>query len=103
MFAYLSREPRKGCSNSRGTILRLQIRCGHFPLNKYLHRINKSETDRCQQCADAEGPVVETPAESFTGNHFLFDCPAHTIAREELILVDAIGQENFHLAEIMRR
>ena len=30
----------------------LQIRCGHFPLNTYLHRINKLETDRCQACID---------------------------------------------------
>jgi hypothetical protein len=74
----------------------LQIRCGHFPLNKYLHRINKSETDKCQACADQQEDIP--PVESI--NHFLFDCPAHNIAREELI--QEIGIDNFHLADIMR-
>ena len=72
----------------------LQIHCGHFPLNNYLHRINKSDMDKCQACADQQ---EEQSIESF--NHFLFDCPAHNIAREELI--EEIGLDNFHLAEIM--
>ena len=72
----------------------LQIHCGHFPLNKYLHRINKSDTDKCQACADQQ---EEQPTKSF--NHFLFECPAHNIAREELI--EEIGLDNFHLTEIM--
>ena len=75
--------------------LLLQIRCGHFPLNAYLHRVNKSETERCHACADEwEGlPPRETI------NHYLFDCPAHNEARNELI--DKIGIDNFHLPEIM--
>ena len=77
----------------------LQIRCGHFPLNKYLHRINRSDTERCQACEEQhEHDGIPPPSETF--NHFLFDCPAHNIAREELI--DAIGIESFHLAEIMQ-
>jgi ribonuclease HI len=74
----------------------LQIRCGHFPLNKYLHRINKSDTDRCQACADRGEHAP--PAETF--NHYLFDCPAHHLARETLI--DEIGIDNLYLAEIMQ-
>jgi hypothetical protein len=74
----------------------LQIRCGHFPLNKYLHRINKSETDRCQACANLLEDLL--PIESI--NHYIFDCPAFDIAREELI--EDIGFDNFHLAEMMR-
>jgi hypothetical protein len=27
----------------------LQLRCGHFPLNGYLHRIKKVESDRCER------------------------------------------------------
>jgi hypothetical protein len=73
----------------------LQLRCGHFPLNKYLHRINKSDTDKCQACEELQEGAP--PSETF--NHFLFDCPAHNIARHELI--DTIGHDNFHLAEIM--
>ena len=32
-----------------------QIRCGHIPLNVYLFRINRSETDYCQACPDHKG------------------------------------------------
>ena len=35
----------------------LQLRCGHFLLNFYLHRINKTDTDRCQACYDEEEHV----------------------------------------------
>ena len=73
----------------------LQIRCGHFPLNAYLHKINKAETNRCQACIEHyEG---DSPPESI--NHFIFDCPAHHEAREDL--VTKIGRNYFHLAEIM--
>jgi ribonuclease HI len=73
----------------------LQIRCGHFPLNKYLHKINRSDTEKCQAC---EGQQEDNPpAESF--NHFLFDCPAHTLARDELI--ENIDRDNFYLEDIM--
>ena len=71
------------------------MQCGHFPLNTYLHRINKSETDRCQACIDKwEGPP---PRETI--HHYIFDCPAYSVARDELI--GKIGRDNFHLPEIM--
>ena len=73
----------------------LQIRCGHFPLNAYLHRINKSDTDKCQNCLD-DGEA-EAPRETI--NHFIFICPAHTEARNDLI--DRIGIDEFHLINIM--
>jgi hypothetical protein len=73
----------------------LQIRSGHFPLNKYLHKIKKKDSDRCQACdVDEEGL---SPPESI--NHFIFDCQAHTEARNEL--TDEIGLEQFHLPNIM--
>ena len=57
----------------------LQMRCGHFLLNSYLHRINKSETNRCQACVDEwEGPP---PRETI--HHYIFDCPAYSVARDE--------------------
>ena len=34
----------------------LQLKCAHFPLNVYLHRINKSDTDRCQAYAKDQTP-----------------------------------------------
>ena len=87
--------------NRLGTLTRkqssfmLQIRCGHFPLNAYLHRINKIESNRCQTCQDEHGDLA--PPE--TVNHFIFKCTAHAEAREELI--DKIGIVHFHLPDIM--
>jgi ribonuclease HI len=73
----------------------LQIRCGHFPLNKYLHKIKKKDSDKCQACdVDQEGL---SPPETI--NHYIFDCQAHTEARNELI--EEIGLEHFHLPNIM--
>ena len=73
----------------------LQLRCGHIPLNVYLHRISKSDTDKCQKCDPDE--LGNTPPE--TVNHFLFDCPAHAIARD--IFATQIGIIHFSLADIM--
>jgi ribonuclease HI len=73
----------------------LQLRCGHIPLNAYLHRINKSETDKCQACdVDRSG---NSPPETVI--HFVFDCPAHAIARAEF--TDKLGRIDFHLSDIM--
>ena len=74
----------------------LQLRCGHLPLNVYLHRINKSESDRCQACYDEEEQVSHPE----TINHFIFICPAYNEARTELI--DRISLNHFHLSNIMK-
>ena len=73
----------------------LQLRCGHFPLNAYLHKISKVESSRCQACAEHQED--DPPPESI--NHFLFDSPAHHDAREDL--VNKIGRHRFHLSDIM--
>ena len=73
----------------------LQICCAHFPLNVYLCKIGKTNTDKCQECApDQEGPP---PSEMV--NHFLFDCTAHDQAREEFIA--KIGRNCLNLSDIM--
>ena len=72
----------------------LQIKCTHFPLNIYLNRINKSETNNCLECTE----IQEIPHRE-TINHFIFTCPAHAQAREELIA--KIGEVNFQLPKIM--
>jgi ribonuclease HI len=73
----------------------LQIRCGHFPLNAYLHKINKVDSNRCQACdVDQEGL---SPPETI--NHFIFDCEAHAEARHEL--VEEIGLDQLHFPNIM--
>lgn len=74
----------------------MQLRCGHFPLNGYLHRINKVESDRCQECLDEHDDNL-TPPETI--NHFLFDCPAHNIARDELST--KIDKLHFSLSDLM--
>ena len=73
----------------------LQIRSNHFPLNKYLHKINKTDTDICTHC-EALGDGV--PAQE-TINHFIFECPAHSIYRNELIA--KTGRRHFNLPDIM--
>jgi hypothetical protein len=75
----------------------LQLRCGHIPLNVYLNRINKSDTDRCPAC-DLIDPG-NSPTGRETVNHFLFDCPAHEAAREEF--TDKLDGNHFHLSDIM--
>jgi ribonuclease HI len=73
----------------------LQIRSSHFPLNPYLHKINKIDSNTCQACYNEEDDF--SPIESI--NHFIFDCTAHNAAREELI--DQIGMIHFNLLDIM--
>jgi ribonuclease HI len=73
----------------------LQLRCGHFPLNGYLHRIKKADSDRCGAC----GGGWQGPPPPETVNHFVFGCPAFTEAREELI--DKIGLDHFNFPDIM--
>jgi hypothetical protein len=73
--------------------LLIQIRCGHFPLNNYLHKIKKINSNSCTQCSeDQEGPPE-------TVHHFFFDCPAHEEARNQL--TNKIGINHFTLKDIM--
>jgi ribonuclease HI len=48
-----------------------QLRTGHAPLNKHLHRIKKAPSPVCPACHRADE----------TTHHFLFDCRAHEHAR----------------------
>src|SRR6267154_2536800 len=77
------------------TSLIVQVRTGHFPLNKYLHRIRKSDTNTCQLCHISLGE--ERPPESVM--HFLFECSVHTDLRQTL--ATKLGQGNFNLHDIM--
>jgi hypothetical protein len=51
-----------------------QLRVGHAPLNSYLHRFKKVDSDRCPACSD--------PHE--TAEHFLIDCPNYAHERWSL-------------------
>jgi hypothetical protein len=55
--------------------LMMQIRCGHIPLNGYLHKIGRSDSEFCQAClVNREGLRCRE-----TVNHFLFECKSHTL------------------------
>jgi hypothetical protein len=73
--------------------LLLQIRSGRFPLNSYLHKIGKSETDTCQACADQENDIRCKE----TVDHFIFECTAYD--HEGDILIEEIQRK--HLFDIM--
>jgi hypothetical protein len=72
-----------------------QIRCGHIPLNAYLFRIDRAESDLCQKCYESE----ENLHCRETIKHFLFECPSLSQEREEL--VEAIGRSHLNLKDIM--
>jgi len=58
----------------RHSSLLFQLRTGHIPLNKYLHRIAKAPSPTCQKCHLREESV----------HHFLIVCPAYARQRHEL-------------------
>lgn len=58
----------------RHSSLLFQLRSGHAPLNKHLHRIAKSPTATCTQCNTGQESV----------HHFLMSCQAYNRQRSEL-------------------
>ena len=52
--------------------LTMQLRSGHIPLNKFLHRIKKIEFNKCLMCFQ-----IMHQATPETVKHFFFECPAH--------------------------
>ena len=52
-----------------------QLRVGHAPLNRYLHRFKKVDSPQCPAC----GHPKETP------EHFLLQCPSYTHERWRII------------------
>ncbi|KAJ7271397.1 hypothetical protein B0H12DRAFT_1003869, partial [Mycena haematopus] len=52
----------------------LQLRTGHVPLAKHLHRIRKADSPICPLCRQADESVA----------HFLLHCPHHDAARQAL-------------------
>ena len=88
------RKRTNALSRSQASLI-TQIRCGHIPLNSYLYRINKSETDLCQACLDGEDNLHCKE----TVRHFLFECTAFRAEREEL--VGKISRSHLNLRDIM--
>ena len=74
----------------------MQLRIGHFPLNYFLKRIGKSDTDRCDNCF--AGPDHRQVAETI--NHFLFECQTYYEARHELTAT--IGRSRLSLKKFSK-
>jgi ribonuclease HI len=74
----------------------MQLRTGHIPLNFYLRRIGKVDSDKCSKCEENPANVQVTE----TINHFLFECQAYDEARHALI--DKIGRSQLSLTKIMK-
>lgn len=74
----------------------MQIRTGHIPLNFYLRRIGKVDSDKCPKC-DANPNNVQVK-ESI--NHFIFECQEYQQARQSLVA--KVGRGNFTLHKIMK-
>jgi len=70
-----------GHLKKKHTSIYIQLRTGHIPLNKHLHRIKKSTTPECLQCGDNQ---IETV------HHYLFDCPRYN--RERHVLRQKLGR-----------
>jgi ribonuclease HI len=75
--------------------LMMQIRSGHFPLNSYLHKIGKSDTDLCPACEDHENGIRRRE----TANHLVFECPAYNQERETML--EKIKRRHFNFLDIM--
>jgi hypothetical protein len=56
-------------------MLLLQLRTGHIPLARHLHKIKKADLPLCPCCRLADKTV----------EHYLIHCPAHRDARRELV------------------
>ena len=75
--------------------LMIQIRCGHLPLNAYLARIGKTDTEYCQGCMENEGRLQCRE----TVKHYIFECTTYAQEREELI--ENLKLSYFNLRNIM--
>jgi hypothetical protein len=58
----------------RAASLLIQLRTGHIPLNKHLHRIGRSESQLCSMC----------PGQDKTIHHYIMACPAYAQERKKL-------------------
>jgi hypothetical protein len=96
-FPFTSFRKRTYLLSRNQASLMTQIRCGHVPLNGYLFRINRSETDLCQSCLESEDNLHNIE----TVKHFLFECPSLSQEREEL--VTEIGRTHLNLRDIMSK
>lgn len=75
--------------------LMTQVGSGHFPLNSYLFKIMRADSDLCQACLEGEDNLHCRE----TVKHFLFESKAYGAEREELI--GKISRSHLNLRDIM--
>ena len=73
----------------------LQLRSGHIPLNKYLNKIGKAETDACEACMNRENGYERRE----TVHHLVFECSAYD--EERNTLWRKIKQRHFNFLNMM--
>jgi hypothetical protein len=66
-----------------------QLRTGHVPLAKYLHRIKKTDSPTCPACHQGTESM----------HHFILHCPAHKAARQKLC--NETGGRSLNLAKLL--
>ena len=79
-----------GRLQKRHTGLYTQLRMGHAPLNKHLHRFKRSDTPNCLQCGDTTPETI---------HHFLFTCPRYDCKR--FIMERDVGRKVYHTAYLL--
>ena len=94
-FPFNSYRKRQDKLSRAHASLMIQVRSGHLPLNSYLHRIGKTESNKCQACQTTAND--ETTTENV--HHFLYDCEAYSTQRRSLLRV--VGAGNITLRDIM--
>jgi hypothetical protein len=73
----------------------VQIRSGHIPLNVYLCKIGKIDSETCQACQNEEMQLQRRE----TVSHYLFECTAYNVEREQL--AGKISRSHLNLKDIM--
>jgi len=66
-----------------------QLRMGHAPLAKHLHRIRKINSPICPVCQQSEETI----------QHLILHCPVHQAARQTLR--NSIGGRNINITKIL--
>ncbi|KAF5381379.1 hypothetical protein D9615_008294 [Tricholomella constricta] len=82
------RRVAEGLTRRQHSLL-IQLRTGHAPLNKHLHRLQAVDTSRCEQCED---DVEETI------RHYLYQCNKYRDERQDFR--SALGRDA-HTAEVI--
>ena len=79
-----------GIERRRDATILAQLRTGHCPLNKYLHRVGRRESPECG-CGYGEETV----------EHFLLECPRYSIQRRALR--GKVGVMEMNMATLLGR